>query len=60
MGTKVEQGKERGVVGDKARMQVNGIGLTEKVICGKDVKEMRENHGYLGKVCSRSKSSWLI
>lgn len=30
-------------------MQVDGMGPTEKVICGKDLKEMRENHELPGK-----------
>lgn len=34
--------------GGKAGMQVDKMGLTEKVICEKDLKEMRENHELSG------------
>lgn len=49
MGTKVEQGKGMASVGDEAQRQVVRIGLTENIIFGKDLQEMRENCELSGK-----------
>lgn len=49
MGTKVEQGKGMASVGDEAQRQVVRIGLTENIIFGKDLKQMRENCELSGK-----------